>query len=139
MSTHCQMPTMTLRPFRPGMAPGRVNGSQFEPGHRQRVRVYHYWTTGEAEGWCWSAGAYDREEQRFWVRTDDGHWFELADNAVPLWTQMPPVDWMPDPVVGAYPLVTDLHTYCDRSGVANAESTYSIGKTVANVSHRRIV
>ena len=68
---------MRLHSFVPGLAPKKPQGSRFEPGHRQKVRIH-------LDG-GWLDGVYNRETARFWVRSPSG-WDELPD-AVEFWTQ----------------------------------------------------
>ncbi|MEO1367500.1 MAG: hypothetical protein AAFX50_10020 [Acidobacteriota bacterium] len=81
---------MLLRPFRPGLAPVPtddsrwVNGTRYEPGHRQRVRAYL------EPDQAWFDCAYNRETRRFWVLWR-GAWQEQQHDAVRWWTLMPPV------------------------------------------------
>ncbi len=69
---------MQLRSFAPGLAPRKITGSRFEPGHRQRVRLH---LDGD-----WLDGVYNRKTCRFWVRHLDG-WDELDAGEVKWWTQ----------------------------------------------------
>lgn len=70
-------------------------GTQCEPGHRQRVRVF-------IEGDGWLAARYDRVGCRFMAlyrSLGSFWWYELANDRVRSWTQYPLAGCFVDPVV----------------------------------------